>query len=168
MYERKDSVHQQGRKKQRKLRKQEKNPFIMVIIIIIYNGLSAHAKVWLLAKHCCATSSIFYQHITGSEPIPLLHRSLPSLSLSHSFLTHSVTPYSLTRSLLTHSLGHSLTHSLTNSHAISCIILSLTRSVLSDFLLFCGLPVTVSVLRVERFTEPWPLFLTSDILCKDL
>ena len=99
----------------------------------LYNGLSAHAKVWLLAKHCFATSSIFYQHITGSEPI-----SLSFTDLSH--LSHS----------LTLSLTDSLTHWLTHTLATGCIILSLTVSVLSDFLSVFSLTIAVLILCVQQ------------------
>lgn len=49
-----------------------------------YNGLSANAKGWLLAKHHFATSSIFYQHVKVlSTNLPLSHNS--SFFLSSSF-----------------------------------------------------------------------------------
>lgn len=60
-----------------------------------YNGLSANAKGWLLAKHHFATSSIFQQHVKGSAPASR-SSSLP-LSLPHSQLLPS-----------SHSLSHSL------------------------------------------------------------
>lgn len=51
---------------------------------MLYNGLSANAKGWLLAKHHFATSSIFHQHVKGSAPTSLspttpLSSSLPPL-----------------------------------------------------------------------------------------
>ena len=45
-----------------------------------YNGLSANAKGWLLAKYHFATSSIFQQHVKGSAPSSLPHRPLLSPS----------------------------------------------------------------------------------------
>lgn len=50
-----------------------------------YNGLSANAKGWLLAKHHFATSSIFHQHVKGSAPASLSPTTPSFFFFLHSF-----------------------------------------------------------------------------------